>query len=219
MKEIIFAVMIILGLTSCKPKKNKAHDRVNSLEAEIIDTIIIGNKNFLKDFYSKSYFYYWLTEKDTLDFSLGVNEWKSDSSVHITVHHKKPILFSKVLIYIRDCLPKIKEEFDLAKTSSLFFESPIYYKDLCIELSAEYEQKFGKKFISHKELNDFLIESSLNSKLDTLLVEMDKQINRYSIEKFHLLNKENYNYYLPDVDLKQYPDFSLFGAGVYMELE
>ena len=190
----------------------------------IHDTVVIKCINVLNEslnsIYSKSYSYYWLTGKDTLDFFLNVTEYKEDSSLHINVRHKEPIFFTVALEKINECLPLINEDFNIVKFSSIFFKEPVYYLDLAKKLSSEYEQEFGQKNINHKTLNHFLLKSSLTLQLNSFLNPLGKNVKRYGIEKFHLMTKKHYEQYLYDnerlsnIDFTEYPEFTVNGRGV-----
>jgi hypothetical protein len=67
-------------------------------------------------------------------------------------------------------------------------------------------------------LDQFLLHSTLNKKLDSFLIPFSKQAKSYSIEKFQLRNKKYFNAYLSETDLKDYPDLTLEGMGVYVQL-
>src|SRR5690606_29637218 len=94
--------------------------------------------------------------------------------------------------YINECLPLIQRDFNIMKFSSIYFQSPIYYIDLVKELSGEYEQKFGQKYIGYEKLNPFLLQSSLNIRLNNFLEPLNKKVKRYGIEKFQLVSKESF---------------------------
>jgi hypothetical protein len=64
-----------------------------------------------------------------------------------------------------------------------------------------------------------LLKSTLNMKLDNFLNPLDKKVKRYSIEKFHLLDKKYYSSYFPSIDFKEYPEFTIEGNGVSVQLE
>src|SRR5690554_4199913 len=219
MKNAIFInlaliLSLTLGFISCNQEKKSNNQ--TAVSNEKTDTIIVKlknelNKSYEVGFLSKSYSYYWLVGKDTLDFSVNAREYKKDSTFHLSIHHKKPIMFTIALTKMNECLPHIKEDFKLAKLNSLYFRDPIYYLDLVKELSREYEEQFGRKNISHEKLNDFLLKSNLNKHLDNFVSPIDKKIKRYSIEKFHLTNKKYFGEYLPNVDLIEYPEFAING--------
>lgn len=208
-----------MTLLSC----NNSSQTKETLDADIvkssIDTVLVHienkiNKSYGIGFYSKSYTYCWVVDKDTLDFKIGLTEYVSDSSVQLRVFHRKPVLFSRVIDKINDCLPLIQQDFNLENLSSLYFESPIFYKDLTTELSKSYISQFGHKNIKHVQQNDFLISSWLNKKVSVFLKQIDKTTRRYGIEKFHLLDKEYYNEYFPNFDFNDYPEFSIHGMGI-----
>lgn len=222
-KKIIITLTITTGLISCfqeSKKSNKQSDKTST----IIDTIIVKQKHKLDKsyeigFYSKSYSYYWVVGKDTLDFAVNATEYEADSTLNISVIHKSPILFSTTLTKIKECLPLIKNDFYLSKLNSLYFKEPIFYSDLTKELSADYEKQFGRKNISYEKLNLFLLNSKMNIQLNDFLNPLDKVVKRYGIEKFHLMDKKYFSGSLPNVDLIEYPEFTINGMGLSVQLE
>lgn len=220
MKTILPVLIILLLLvTSCNhSSKNKDNNQAKT-EQSSADTVIVRieskiDKSDELAFFSKSVKYCWVIDKDTLDFIVGVNEVAGDSSVSIRTIHYKPILFTKALDKINDCLPLIAQDFDLSKLSSLDFAPPIFYKDLTNELSDSYENQFGNKNIKRQELNEFLMNSWLQERVEDFLQPFNKSVKRYSIEKYHLLEKKYYNQYIPNKDLDDYPSFSIHGMGM-----
>lgn len=188
------------------------------------DTIIVKLKHeLIKSYevslYSKAYSYCWLVGNDTLDFIVSATEYKKDSTVHISVHHKKPILFTNALAKINECLTSIEEDFDLYKLNSLYFEKPIYYLGLVRDIATEYEKQFGRKGVSYDKLNLFLLNSKLNKQLVNFTSPFGKRVKRYSIEKFNLIHKKYYSLSLPNVDFTEYPEFTIDGFGLYVQLE
>ena len=221
--KLVFILSIILSFISCYQDK-KSLDRTDEKSKNNKDTIIVKNKNILDksyevDFYSKSFSYYWLVDKDTLDFAINVTEYQEDSTLQINISHKEPILFSTALKKINESFPLIKQDFNLSKLNSFYFRDPIYYFDLTKELSTEYEQQFGRKSISYEKLNQFLLNSKLNKQMDHIVNPLDKKVIRYGIEKFHLTEKKYIGDYLPNVDLTKYPEFIINGMGINVLLE
>jgi len=223
-KFIILTILftITLGFISCV-QETKSNDQTVKT-SDSVDTIIVKQKHDLYKsykvgFYSKSYSYYWLVGKGTLDFVVSATEYKKDSTLHLRVHHKNPILFTTTLTKINECYTLIKEDFHISKLNSFYFKEPIYYFDLAKELSTEYEQQFGRKNINYGKLNQFLLNSNLNKQLGNFVKPLDKKIRRYSIEKFHLMDKKYYSEYLPNIDLTEYPEFTIEGMGLYVQLE
>lgn len=222
--KLIFLFSIIFGLTSClyetKPNSQAAKTSENVQDTIIVKQKEILNKSYEVGFLSKSYLYYWLVGKDTLDFVVNAREYVKDSTLHLSIYHEKPILFATTLAKINQCFSLIKEDFYLSKLNSLYFKEPIYYFDLVKELSAKYEQQFGQKEISYEKLDQFLLNSKPNKLLDEFVSPLQKKVKRYSIEKFHLINKIDYfRIYLPDVDLTEYPEFAIHGMGLGVQLE
>jgi hypothetical protein len=131
------------------------------------------------------------------------------------------MLFTTILDKLNQSLPTIMNDFDSTKFSSIYFKSPIYYLDLAKELSRQYEQTFGRKSTSYPNLNvnEFLFNSNLNKRLTSFLNPLNKKVKWYSIEKFQLMDKSNFNSYLPGIDLADYPEFTIDGMGVSVELE
>ena len=219
-KTAIILCVFTLIVSSCGQIVRKQTET----ESDIQNTIIVKQENILKSkdsaWYSKSYSYYWLAGKDTLDFIISVGEWKRDSALFLHFFHREPMLFADALNEIEACLPLIKEDFDLSKLVSLQFMQPIYYLDLSTKLSSEYEQKFGRKNVDYAKFDKLLSESSLTSQLNHFLNPLNKKVKMYGFEKFHLINKEHYENYLPNVDFTDYPEFTFSahtGMGVYLE--
>ena len=209
---------------SCDNSNNMKSIRKSEVEKNLIDTTLVKfenkiDKSYEIGFYKKSYTYCWIAGKDTLDFKIGVTEYVRDNSIQIRVYHRNPILFSETLGKINDCLPLIEKNFNLNKINSLYLESSIFYKDLTSELSKAYQNQFGEKNIDHSELNEFLKHSWLDKKLGTFLKRFDKTTKNYGIEKFHLLNKEYYENYIPNENMNNYPNFSIHGMGITISLE
>jgi len=224
-----FSVLVaaLFCLYACN-YKNSDNGTKTVLDGEAsADTLIVKHKDALEngyqaDYYSKAYTYYWLVGEDTLDFRINAAEHKSDSTFHISLNHEKPILFAEVLQKTRACYGLIKEDFDATKLTNIYFKSPIYYLDMATTLSKEYEQKFGQKNVSYNKAFDFMLQASLTQQLNEFLGPMQKKVHRYGIEKFHLLEKQYYNTYLPDVsNFSAYPEFVPNGMGmaVYVERE
>lgn len=221
--KLTSVLLLLITLISCKQRTKNDGPSKSIIQKNIQDTIIVKNKNKLDKsyevgFYSKSYSYFWLVGKDTLDFSINATEYENDSTLHLNIHHNNPILFTTVLNRIDKCIPIIQENFMIPKLSSFYFKEPIYYKDIANELSNEYFRKFGKNNIDYQKLNEFLLESNLNSKLDNFLVQMNKNVQYYSIEKFHFLKKEYFNSYIPNENLTNYPEFTIHGMELYVRI-
>jgi len=218
MKSIL-AFLSILILVSCNHSTKTKDTNQSKIEENPVDTVLARienkiDKSYDIGFYAKSFTYCWITEKDTLDFKIGLTEYVRDSSVQIRIYHHEPILFSDALDKINDCLPLIEQDFKLNKLNSLYLEPPIFYKDMTTELSKSYKIQFGNKNIKYQRLNEFLMNSWLEERVGGFLKQFDKSTRRYGIEKFHLLEKEYYDEYIPNTDLNDYPSFSIHGMGI-----
>lgn len=184
------------------------------------DTVLVKIQNNIEKsyeigFYSKSYTYCWTVGQDTLDFKIGVTEYERDSSIKISAFTNKSIIFATALNKINECLPIIREDFEIKNLRSLYFpQPPLFYKDLTTILSKDYESQFGRENISYEKLNEFLMNSWLEKQIGAFLDQFGKTTRRYGIEKFHLLDKENYAEYIPNTDLNEYPEFSIHGMGI-----
>ena len=222
-RTVIILSILALIVSSCGQTTRKQEETVSDIQ-DFQDTLIIKHKNILTEsedpWYSKSYSYYWLVGKDTLDFSLRITESKRDSTLRLRLSHRKPILFADALRRVEACLPLIKEDFNMSKITSFHFMETIFYLDLAKKLSGEYEQKFGRKNIGYTQLYKFLLESSLTSQLNHFFNQLNKKVKRYGIEKFHLIEKRYYKEYVPNADLTEYPEFTINGYnGVSIQLE
>ena len=196
MKTIILLILT-LTFVSCNKSSQTKDTIVSDIEESPIDTVLVKIENkmdnsFEVGFYSKSFTYCWIADKDTLDFKIGMTEHLRDSSVQLMVFHRDPILFSKALDKINESLPLVKHDFNLDKLGSIYLKSPIFYKDMTTELSKSYENQFGLKNIKYEQLNDFLMNSWLEKKVGAFLNQFNKSTRRYGIEKFHLLEKVYY---------------------------
>lgn len=149
--KLIIILIISIGPASCiqtpKPNAQNVETSEHRSGTLIVKHENILNKSYEIGFYSKSFSYYWLAGKDTLDFTLKTTEYEKDSTIYISVQHTKPILFTSALAKINECYPPIKEDFDISKLNSFYFKPPVYYPDLAKKLSIEYEQKFGQKVL------------------------------------------------------------------------
>lgn len=217
------SIIFLIVLCSCGQEHHSNPENTRATQ-DTKDTIFIKQQNVLNKsyevgFYSKSFSYYWVTGKDTIDFFMTVAEYVKDSTCSINIHHKKSLLFTTTLDRINQSLPTIRNDFDIAKLDFIFFRSPIYYLDLTKELMNEYENKFEKRAISHQDLNDFLLSSGLNKQLNSFLHPLNKKVKRYSIEKFQLVDKDNFNSYLPETDFSDYPEYAIGGMGLSVQLE
>ena len=219
--KLYLYILVITLLTSCSEDKSIkiTNSKRQNLATSIIQHKHVLNNSYEVGFYSKSYSYYRVFDKDTLDFVLCAMEHENDNTLHLDVQHKKAMLFATMLENLTECVPLIKEDFEFSKLNSINLKSPIHYLDLTKELSNEYELRFGKTSINHQKLNHFLLHSTLNKRLDSFLIPFKKQVKGYAIEKFHLLDKKYFGTYLPETDLKDYPEFALEGMGVYIYLE
>ncbi|MDA9875039.1 hypothetical protein N9D29_03420 [Flavobacteriaceae bacterium] len=217
--KITIYISSILILMSCnRSTKVIGSDQYKNKE-KLNDTVLVKIEDRIDkpliNFYTKSYSYYWVTEKDTLDFKIGMTELVRDSSVHIRFTHEKPILFSTAMNKLNECLSLIEQDFNMDLLKSLYFKPPIFYKDLTTELSKKYQYQFSNKRIKYPKLNEFLLDSSwLEQKVSEFLKQHNKSTKRYIIEKFHLLEKQYYGNYLPNTDLNEYPLFSIHGMGM-----
>jgi hypothetical protein len=218
--KLHFCIILITLLSSCS--NDKSSNITNGKQQEL-KTSIIKRKNALNNsydsvLYSRSYSYHRIFGVDTLDFTLNAMEYKVDSTFHLNVHHKGAMLFATMLEKLTEYVPFVKEDFEFSRLNSISLESPMRYLDLSKVLSKEYEQKFGKKRVSHDKLDLFLLHSTLNKKLDRFLITISKQAKSYSIEKFQLRDKKYFAAYISETDLKDYPDLTLEGMGVYVQL-
>lgn len=218
MRHIVPFILTLI-LLSCNNSKQTEETKDSSTAEITQDTVLVKienelNKSYEIGFYSKSYTYCWTVGQDTLDFKIGLTEYVSNSSVQLRIFNRQPILFSTAIDKVNECLPLIRENFELENLSSLQLEPPILYKDLTTELSQDYQYQFGHKNIGYDKLNEFLMNSWLEQKIEKFLDQFGKTTKRYRIEKFHLLDKEYYSEYMPNSDLNEYPEFSIHGMGI-----
>lgn len=219
-QSITILCIIVLVISGCNRVVRNKTEIIEKQDTIIVKKINTLNKTCQTNLYSKSYSYYWLVEKDTLDLIINVIEYKKDSTICFSVFHKKPKLFADVLKETTDCLPLIEEDFEVKRLKSINFEAPIFYLDLAKKISSEYEIEYGRKNIGYKEFNQFLLTSSLTSQLNDFIKPLNKKVERYGFEKFFLIDKSDYKSYIPNVDFTEYPEF-IFNAhsGIFVQLK
>ncbi len=166
----------------------------------------------------KVYSYYWVA-KDTSDLKFTLYERKTDSSVLWTIDHDRQINFPALLDSMNNAMPEIRKDFDLYKINSLSFKQPLYYPDLNQALTTSYQKRYGETAIDYPELKKFLLSAAITPQLNTFLKPLHKKARSYSIEKFHLLDKEQFITYYPHMNFDHYPSFTLSGFGIYVNLE
>jgi len=219
-KKTIILSILILFLIGCGQTTKK-----QTVTLDLQDTVIVKKKNVFHqsgqtDFYSKSYSYYWLVSKDTLDFVFCINEYKKDNTFSLRIFHKEPMSFKTILEKIEECIPLIEEDFNLSKLTSINFEAPIFYLDLAKKMSSEYVQEFGRKNVTYERFSKFLFKSSLHSQLCDFLNPLNKEVRHYGFEKFFLIEKEHYGSYLPNTDFTEYPEFTFNAhSGISVSLQ
>ncbi|QIG88551.1 hypothetical protein G6R40_02685 [Chryseobacterium sp. POL2] len=217
---IFFALLASICFLQINAKKFSTNYKSN-----VQDTIIVKHKNSIEKsyevgFYSKSYSYYWIVGKDTLDFAISAHEYERDKSMSINIFHKNPINLKTAIKNTENCLTLIKQDFNIEKLNYLYFTNTfIYYPDIVTKLSNEYNAKYGKKRIEYKDLNKFLLSSIFNTKMNEFLKLQNKKVIGYGIEKFNLIDKQSMKYQLPNMDLKDYPEYSISGMGISVKLD
>ncbi|MCR9016998.1 hypothetical protein [Aquiflexum gelatinilyticum] len=214
----VYFFIFVFSFFSCS-EKSKISTKIKQVESQ--DTIIVRQiydvSKFNYSLSSKSISYYSISGKDTLDISIGVNESKTSGEVNIDFRNNKSIMFKDLLKKFDRFLPFVKEDFDLTRIESLVFDPPIFYQDICIQLSRDYKLKYGRKNIDVLTQKEFLMETKLKSSIDSVFLPYKKKVNWISIEKFHLFEKEHYDEYL-NIDFSAYPDFAIDGIMLNVQL-
>lgn len=214
-----FALACFIFIYSCSGKANTIATPAQPAPSDTNIVKTIGKvEDGLSDFYSRVYSYRWMQGNEVLDFTILANERKADTSFGLQIIHEQAIPFQTALQRINAVLPRLKEDFNLTKLTSLYFRSPINYPDLSNDISKEYEQKFGRKGISYQKLHPFLLETKFNSGLNDFLKLLNKKVERYGIEKFQLQKKSERFSWPPNADTSAYPDFFIDGMGFYVKL-
>ena len=67
------------------------------------------------------------------------------------------------------------------------------------------------------QINSNFINARYNRGLALKL--LGKNTKNYGIEKFHLLNKEYYGNYIPNENMSKYPEFSIHGMGITINIK
>ena len=211
LKQFFFPLALVVMLCGCRKELKKTAAPVFTKEN-------VARSGFTAEHYSNVYNYYWVA-KDTSDLRFHVYERKADRTVLLGCDHRKQLNFKTLLDSLNSVLPKIASDVDIKKIESLIFRQALYYPDLNRVLSQEYGIKFGEVTVTYPNLNNFLMTSSLTVELNTFLHPLHKKVKRYSIEKFHLIGKEQYSKLFPHTNSDNIPDFSLYGSGIHVDLE
>lgn len=185
-------------LNSCKNKETHQLTNKNTIKTpqkiliESGDTIVVKQQNKIEDYDKntlKSLSYLWITHLDTLDFKIHVSEYLIDDNkkhIHINIDHSKTMYFSTALEKLKKSISIIQEDLDLENLGSIQFAGTYRYKDFETTLPKEYKKKYGLKKINQKELNNFLLESSIDIELKKVLILLNKDAYEYWIEKFQV---------------------------------
>lgn len=205
----IYSVTVLLF--SCAEKSKKTTN--STFKKEIVERV-----GYTEEVYSKVYKYYWVT-KDTSDLKFYVYERKMDSTVLFASEHHKQIDFAVLLDSLSSAFAKINSDFDIYKIESLIFKQALYYPDLNQSLSHAYKEKYGEAPIDYLSLQKFLMSTTITAQLNAFLKPLNKKVKSYSIEKFHLLDKEQFSKFYPEMRFENYPDFTLSGSGIHVDLE
>jgi hypothetical protein len=215
--------LLLLSLIACHDEK-KTNNEAAGDKQSATDTVIIKRQEELNEpndaeLYSKSYWYHWNVGEEQLPFSLLVSEYKKDGSVNVRLMHDSLLLFSSALELIKDGLRIAGDDFDLSKLDYMYFESPVYYPDLTRQLSSEYEQKFGFKPVRYERLNEFLMQASITSQLNSFLSPFNKKVRSYDIEKAMLVSRKGLGVFdKKGIDFSGYPEMMIDGFGLGMHL-
>jgi len=224
-KTVIILSIFTLIVSSCGQTTRKQTETESDIQ-NFQDTIIVKQRNTVRKsdstWISKSYSYYWIAGKDTLNFAINLSEYKRSGEFGLDVrrYYREPMLFPDVLEKIKACIPLIEEDFDISKLTTLVFNEPIFYLDLITKLSNEYQQEFGRKSVDFRVFNQFLLKSNLTPEFNNLLVLLNKKVRIYGFEKFHIIEKKDYEHFLPNTDFSDYPEFTFNAhAGIGVSLE
>ncbi|WP_372473166.1 hypothetical protein AB4865_10160 [Capnocytophaga sp. ARDL2] len=219
MKTILITFLASLFFIKCE-RKSKTNESSESSN----DTLLVKHEieiDTTKNYYQKKQTdYFWILAQDTMGLQLNVNKsYGTTNNIWIGIHHEKPLNFTYVIKKINEAIPMILEDFDLNEMSAIYFKTPMYYPDLSWEIYEKYQPYFGEKEIRQHQLTDFLKTTTIDNQLNSLLTPFNKKVFSYSIEKLHKSKKENFQNYVEDYDLSEYPDFVFYGGGLYVQFK
>lgn len=215
-------LMLFVSFTFLSCKSDGVRPHIDNQETRI-DTLLQKQESDTAKFASydvfKSIRYYAVAGMDTIGARIHVDQSKSDGKISIDFRHHKPISFDDLLHWFKKFLPLINNDFELSKLTYLHFDTPLFYKDISSELSAEYQKRYGKESINWELQVSLLMESSLRMKLDSLFSPYRRKVLRIDVEKFHLTKKEYYREYFPEENLSEYPEVAIDGIMTNVLLE
>lgn len=202
--------------SSCGEKSTSNQEATNVASDTVIHKVHMPIEPNDTAHYTQSVSYVWTVGEDTLDFRLYVQEHKSDKSVHLIFGHQKAIRLETAIQRTLACLSTIAEDFSVGQIASVYLKTPVYYYDLANNLTDLYQAKHEGKNLSFVEQQTFFKESILHESMTHFATHFQKEPSAYSLEKIHVMKKEQYHSYLPEADLSHYPDFTIGGLGLHV---
>lgn len=229
---MLFALTTLLFLSCHKPidKEENLKQKMDTLmvvekservyEQEIYDLVQNVDYPILK-----TYTYYWVVGKDTLDFSINVSEEGDGTIIYVYRFNKSGDAYRKrmsiyfLLKKIKEIMPSLKEgKFDMNRLYAISFEDPSVFTDLSNELSNAY-QKYPKGSFHREKLNELMQNTKFHKELNHLLSPWDKKVAHYSIEKLHIIGRKQMQDNFIEIDTTKIPQDIIAGNGFYINVK
>jgi hypothetical protein len=197
-RVFIFGILMIV-LMNCHDRPNESH--VNKESAvPTIDTVIaskiITNEIPGGSYRKRAKGYFLVVHKDTSSFTCIFSELKAGGVVTIDLnipYLKRSMTYEQRMKELKYILSVAEGDFNFDSLKSISFGRLILSGDLAIDITKQYQKKFGTRdnIVDHKTVSLFLKESKLATDLNDILRPYSIKVNHVSPEKLFFTSKED----------------------------
>lgn len=155
--------------------------------------------------------YFIVTGSDTSSFKPVFSEAIETGLVSLNLnlpYSKATVSYEKRLFQLKQILERVKQDYQLDSLTSVSYGRLILSGDLAIEMTKEYEERFGQteqvSTKQYKQISQFLLTSILSKDLNRLLKPYHRSVKRIGIEKVFFTTKNellSYSYVEQDTSL------------------
>jgi hypothetical protein len=197
--KLILGLLVIL-LTSCNDNRQNSFAQTTTKNELTIDTII-GSKTITDEIAGSAYRkratgYFVIIDKDTSDYTCIFLESTDGGKVSIDLnipYSKASMTYRQRLEELKIILPIAAKDYNFDSLTSVSFGRLILSGDLAVEVTQQYQQKFGisNKLESYVTVGQFLKESKLGEDLNDLFKPYLISVDKVSIEKLFLTSQKD----------------------------
>jgi hypothetical protein len=197
--RLTFGLLIFLVFACSGHRQNSDSQTITKIKTS--DSLKVGSKIITDEiagsaFRTKAIGYFVICDKDTSDFTCVFYESKDGGKVGIDLnipYLKASMAYRKRMDELETILPKAAKDFDFDSLTSIRFGRLILSGDLAIDVTKQYEQKFGtsNKVVDYKTVELFLKESKLGTDIDRIFKPYSISVDNVSLEKVFFTTKED----------------------------